>query len=429
MHQKTTLPNGLRVVTYPIEGTSTVTLLVVVEAGSKYETKEINGISHFLEHMFFKGTKKRPTTQAISETLDVLGGEFNAFTSKEWTGYYAKADQRHTHLLFDVISDMFLNSKFEAKELEREKGVIIEEMNMYQDTPTRYIEDLIEVLLYGKDQPAGWLIIGTKENIQSMTRQKMVDYLHAQYTARDTAVIIAGDIYGKDKERYHEAMEKRVARYFRAISEREPVEKLPVKERQKEPQVLVHYKKTDQSHLEIALRAYGAEHQDIPALSVLSTILGGNMSSRLFINIRERHGLCYYIRSSVNAHTDSGYLSIRAGVDNARFSLALQKIMKELKDVKKNGVSQKELAKAKDYLRSKLSLSLETSNDFAFWLGEQEMVHGRLRSQKEILREINRVTLSDLKRVIADIFQNRKLNLAVIGPYNDKKPLLSALYI
>ncbi|KKT34799.1 MAG: Peptidase M16 domain protein [Parcubacteria group bacterium GW2011_GWA2_44_12] len=427
MHQKTTLPNGLRVITYPMEGISTVTLLVVVQAGSKYETKEINGVSHFLEHMFFKGTTKRPNAQAISETLDVLGGEFNAFTSKEWTGYYVKADSRHLDLLFDVISDMFLHSKLSADEIKREKGVIIEEMNMYQDTPTRYIEDLIELLLYGKNQPAGWFVLGSKETILNMTRQQMAQYVHAQYVARDTVVIIVGDIYGKDKENYHTRLEQKVASYFKEIPVREPSGKSVVTEKQDEPQVLFHYKKTDQSHLELAVRAYRASHRDMPALSVLSTILGGNMSSRLFFRIRERHGLCYYIRSGITAHTDSGYLSVRAGVDNVRFEMALKKIMAELREIRAKGVLQKELEKAKDYLRSKLNLSLETSSDVAFWLGEQEMVEGAIKTKQQILKEINAVTLADISRIALDIFRNDKLNLAVIGPYKNTSPFIPLL--
>ncbi len=427
MHTQTKLPNGLRVITYPMEGTSTVTLLVVVQAGSKYETKEINGISHFLEHMFFKGTKKRPTAQAISETLDVLGGEFNAFTSKEWTGYYVKSDSRHLNLLFDVISDMFLHSKLEADEIKRERGVIIEEMNMYQDTPTRYIEDLIELLLYGKNQPAGWFVLGSKETISNMTRQQMASYLHAQYVARDTAVIIAGDIYGKDKENYHARLEQKIAVYFKEISVREPSGKSAVIEKQNAPKMLVHYKKTDQSHLELAVRAYAANHKDMPALSVLSTILGGNMSSRLFLRIRERHGLCYYIRSGITAHTDSGYLSVRAGVDNVRFETALKKIMAELRDIRAKGVSQKEIENAKDYLRSKFSLSLETSSEVAFWLGEQEMVEGKIKTKQHILKEIHAVTLADVSRVARDIFKDDKLNLAVVGPYKDASSFIPLL--
>lgn len=414
MHKKTTLKNGLRVITYPMKGTSTVTLLVVVQAGSKYETKEINGISHFLEHMFFKGTNKRPTAQEISETLDMLGGEFNAFTSKEWTGYYVKADTKHVDLLFDVISDMFLHSKIDAKELEREKGVIIEEMNMYQDTPTRYIEDLIEVLLYGKDQPAGWLIIGSKENIKNMTHGQMRTYLNERYVAKNTAVILAGDIQD------HESVEKKVQEYFNDISEHEPSDKLPVIEDQKKPEILLHYKETDQSHLEMAFRAYRSTHKDIPALNVLSTILGGNMSSRLFINIRERHGLCYYIRSGVTDHIDSGYLNIRAGVDNQRFKMALEMIMGELKKVLKDGVKDAEINKAKEYISGKMNLNLETSSDFAFWIAEQEIIKDKIRTKEEILEKINAVTREDVKRVAEDIFINSKLNLAVIGQYKDK---------
>ncbi|MEK9177549.1 MAG: pitrilysin family protein, partial [Patescibacteria group bacterium] len=240
MYKKTTLKNGLRLITVPMENANSVTVLILVGTGSKYETKNINGISHFLEHMFFKGTKKRPTTLKIAETLDRVGGEYNAFTSKEVTGFWAKVDKKHLEVALDWISDMFLNSKFEEKEIEREKGVIIEEVNMYLDTPVAYIGELWENLLYG-DTPAGWRVIGEKENILSFNRQKIVDYYKNHYSLENTIVCAAGGI---EKEK----VEEKIQKYFSVQGGFASSGKVKVKEVQSEPKVLIHNKKTDQTH-------------------------------------------------------------------------------------------------------------------------------------------------------------------------------------
>src|ERR1035437_8805514 len=240
LYKKTILENGLRIITVPIKNANSVTVLILVGTGSKYETKDINGISHFLEHMFFKGTIKRPTTLNISETLDSVGGEYNAFTSKEVTGFWAKVDKKHADVALDWISDIFLNSKFDEKEMEKEKGVIIEEVNMYLDTPTAYIGDLWENLLYG-DQPAGWKVIGEKENILSFNRKKVVDYYQTHYSPSNIIVCIAGAITSEE-------IEEKMKNYFKDKKNSSAAQKFKVKEIQKEPQILLHNKKTDQTH-------------------------------------------------------------------------------------------------------------------------------------------------------------------------------------
>ena len=417
---KTKLKSGLRLITVPMKGAKTVTVLAAALAGSKYENKSINGISHFLEHMMFKGTEKRPSTLAIAEELDSIGGEYNAFTGKEWTGYYAKADSRHFDLILDVISDIFLHSKLDSEEIEREKLVILEEMNMYQDTPIKYIDDLLEELLYG-DQPHGWKVIGEAETVKAITRQKMRQYFQERYTAENTVVIVAGDV--KRITNY----ELRITNYFADISQRSREIKIAIKESQTKPQVKVHYKKTDQTHLAMALRAYRASHKDLPALKLLSIILGGNMSSRLFINIRERQGLCYYISSNVEAYKDCGYLLIKAGVDNNRTLKAVKLILKELRQIRDQGIAKSEFKRAKDFIRGKLALSLETSDELAFWVGGQEMMLSRIKTPEQKLLEFERVNINQIKKIAQEIIQNQRLNLAVIGPYKTRDKFVKIL--
>jgi len=411
--KKTTLKNGLRIITAPMKGTKTVTVLVIVGAGSKYETRNINGVSHFLEHMFFKGTKKRPNTLTLTEPLDSVGGEYNAFTSKEYTGYWAKAGAKHRRLILDIISDILINSKFDPKEIDKERGVIIEEINMYQDMPMAYIADLFELLLYD-DQPAGWLTIGTKGIVSSMKRKNFIDYLHNLYVAKNTLVVVAGDIEKETKSI------KEIKDYFDRIQKDGPKTKKKVIERQKKPKTLVHYKKTDQTHLCLGIRTYDVFHPDRYVLEVMNAILGSFFSSRLFIQVRERRGLAYYIRSSSENYTDTGYLVAQAGVDNNKVDEAIKVILAEFNKLKDKQVSKKELKKGREYLKGKMLLNLESSDEVAFWLGSQEILKKEILTIKQVFEKVDAVTSEDIKRVALDIFQNEKLNLAVIGPFKEK---------
>ncbi len=410
-YKKITLENGLRVITVPAESANSVTVLILVGAGSKYETKDINGISHFLEHMFFKGTKKRPTTLSISETLDSVGGEYNAFTSKEVTGFWAKVDKRHADVALDWISDIFLNSQFDEKEMEREKGVIIEEVNMYLDTPTAYIGDLWEGLLYG-DQPAGWRVIGEKENISSFTKEQVINYYKSHYSSSNVIICMAGGMKSEE-------MEEKVKMYFKDIEKNSEGEKLKVIEKQSEPEVLLHYKKTDQTHFCLGVRAYDLFDERRSALALLSVILGGNMSSRLFIKVRERNGLAYSIHTSVDNATDVGYLVTQAGIDHKNLEKSVQLILEEYKDLRDNKITEKELQKAKDYIKGATSLSLDSSDNQATFYGLQELLEKNILTPEEKFEKIDAVTVDDIKKVAEDIFALEKLNLAVIGPYEE----------
>lgn len=412
MYKKVTLKNGLRIITIPMKNTKAVTVLALVGTGSKYERKEINGISHFLEHMFFKGTKRRPSTLKIGETLDKVGGIYNAFTSKEFTGYFAKVEKSHLDLALDWVSDIFLNSKIEEKEIKREKGVIIEEINMYLDTPMRYIEDLWEKLLYG-DQPAGWLTIGSKENILRFRRKIFLDYLRNHYSALNTIVCVAGNFNQRE-------IKEKIKKYFKKINKTSPQSKIKVIEGQKEPQALPWFKKTDQTHLCLGVRGYNLGQPQIYAQEILATILGSSMSSRLFISIRERKGLAYYVRTSSELYTDSGYLVTQAGVPHKNVKKVISLILKEYKNIRDKKVPKKELQKAKDYLKGNLTLSLELSDSQASFYASQELLTGKILTPKEKFARIDKVTINDVQRAAKEIFKAEKLNLALIGPHKDK---------
>ncbi|OGZ70667.1 MAG: hypothetical protein A3F47_00205 [Candidatus Staskawiczbacteria bacterium RIFCSPHIGHO2_12_FULL_38_11] len=412
VYKKTKLKNGLRVISVPMKNAQSVTVLVLVGTGSKYETKDINGISHFLEHMFFKGTKKRPTTLKISETLDMIGGQYNAFTSKETTGFWAKVDKKHTDVALDWISDMFLNAKFEDQEIHREKGVVIEELNMYLDTPTSYVSELFEDLLY-KDQPAGWRIVGEKENINSFTREKVLEYYKTHYSNENTVICIAGDISPKQ-------IAQKMEKYFGKSKNQEALPKPAVKEFQEAPEILLHHKKTDQTHFCLGVRAYNMYDPRKYALTLMSVILGGNMSSRLFISVRERNGLGYYVHTSVDATTDTGYLVTQSGIKNDSLEKAVGLVLDEYRDLKNKKITAKELKKAKDFIRGSMSLSLDATDAQTSFYANQEVMGEKLLSPQEKLKMIDKVSVNDIKKVAEDIFKDSRLNLAVIGPFEEK---------
>ena len=403
------LKNGLRVITIPMKDNPTVTVLVLVEAGSKYETKKVNGISHFLEHMCFKGTTKRPKAIDISKELDALGSQYNAFTAQEYTGYYAKSDAKHFRKIFDVVSDIYLNSTFPEAEMEKEKGVIIEEINMYEDLPNRHVQDLIMKLLYG-DQPAGWNIAGEKKNILGMKRGDFVNYKKQHYLPEATVLIVAGAV--TEKEVISEA-----SRVFGKIPRGHKQKKIKVKEKQNKPAVLVNFKKTDQTHFVLGVRTYDLFDKKNAVLSVLGGVLGGGMSSRLFQKLREEMGVGYYVRAYNDAYTDHGFFQVSAGVDNKRIEEVLKAVLDECKKLKKELVSGEELNKVKECLIGNMKLSLESSDDIANFYGGQELLKRELKNAQEKADEIRKVSAGQIKKIANDIFKNNKLNLALIGPF------------
>jgi len=412
-YKKKVLKNGLRIIAVPIKGAPSVTVMSLIEAGSKYENKENNGISHFLEHMFFKGTVRRPKAIDISREFDAMGAQNNAFTSQEVTGYWAKAHKKHTDKMLDIIADMYLNPTFPASDLETEKGVIVEEINMYEDLPQRLVYEVFDELLYG-DQPAGWSVAGTKENVRSFNRDNFLNYRKSHYVASSTTVVVAGDIDAQN-------IFKKVEKYFTGISAGKKTNKKKVLEKQNIPAVKLKFKETDQTHLIIGVRTFDLYDKRMPVLNLLSTVLGKGMSSRLFQKMREQLGICYYVRSGINDLTDHGSLMISAGVDSSRVEEGIKGILEELQKIRDEKVPEEELRKAKDYAIGNLYLGLESSDSLANFFGAQEIFKQEIKTPKEIEKEIEKITAADIAKVAKQIIVNKNLNLAIVGKYKDEE--------
>ncbi|MEK7227352.1 MAG: pitrilysin family protein [Patescibacteria group bacterium] len=418
-YKKTTLPNGLRVITVPTKGNPSVTTMVMVETGSNYETKEQNGLSHFLEHMCFKGTVNRPTALDIAREFDNMGAYNNAFTGNEYTGYYAKAENKHFKKILEILSDMYLNPAFPKDDLEKERGVILQEISMYEDLPQDNVWNVIGELMYG-DTPAGRPIIGPKENIKRFTRQDFVDYRRKHYVAGKTIVVVAGDVNEK-------SVIREVRKNFSAIPQDKKVAKLPVKEKQKEPAIKVRKQKTNQTHLIMAFRAYDAKDKRFFALSVLNSILGGGMSGRLWQKIRHEMGACYYVHSSHEEHTDHGAMAISTGIEAARTAEVARAIIEECKKLKEIPVSDEELNKAKEYYLGHLFMHLETTHALAQFYGLEEVTSGKPQSPFDIEEAVRKVSAKEVLEVAKDLFKNENLNLAIVGNISDPKPIKKVL--
>lgn len=407
-----TLPNGLRVITTPLEGTKSVTVLCLVGAGSRYETSEINGISHFLEHLFFKGAERYKNSAEVASAIDSVGGDFNAFTGKEYAGYYVKLASQQKEVAFDVIGDMMLNASLLQEEIDKERGVILEEYNMYQDTPMYQVGWDFERLVFG-DQPMGWDQIGTRETIRAISQVQMREHKDKLYTPDNTVISVAGDIT-------EEEVNQLVAKYFPFSSGTRQREAAPYEKMQSVDKVILQNKKTEQAHLIVGVEGLPARHPDIHAEKILAVILGGNMSSRMFLNVREAKGLSYYIRTSTDDYTDVGTFSTSAGLDLSRIDLAIEAILLEYKNIMNERVSENELKKAKEYMKGKIILRLEDSEEYAHLIGKQALLYPSIYSMEDILRKIDAVTAEDVQRVAQQILPEENLRLALIGPYDDK---------
>lgn len=408
---KTTFKNGLRLITVPMQQNQTATVMVLVATGSDYELESEKGLSHFLEHMSFKGTPKRPTSKDINYELDTLGSDSNAFTGNEYTGYYAKAHARHVDTLIDVISDIYLNSKLPEDELEKERGVIIEEINMYEDRPQSKVGEIFDALLYG-NQPAGSPVIGTKESVSSFTRQHFIDYKQKHYIASKTIVIVAGNINRED-------VEKKVEELFKNIPAVEAPKKYQNNIEQTEARIALHKKQTDQTHFILGYKAFSRYDDRFWAGQLLAVLMGNGMSSRLFQKMREELGICYYISSGLGLGLDTGTFNIRAGVGNGRVEEAVQGILNELSNLFKNGIPEQELRKVKDLLIGRMFLGLESSDSHADFYGFQELYEEPILSPEEIVKKYENLTEADLIAVAKDLFKPEHANLALIGPHDD----------
>ncbi|TRZ78459.1 insulinase family protein [bacterium] len=410
-YNKKTLPNGLRIITVPMTGTNTATVLVMVGAGSYNETREENGISHFLEHMAFKGTKKRPKPMEISVELDGVGGQHNAFTWHEFTGYWAKVDSKNVGLAMDIISDISINGLLGQKEIDRERGVILEEINLDEDQPRRNVVRLFGELLYG-DQPAGRSVLGPKEIISKLSRKDFVKYKKEHYIAKNIVVAVAGNIDSKK-------IEQEITKYFKGISKNQAKDKDIVKENKNRSKVLLKYKDTSQSHFRLGGFAYKTGDKKECIAEVLFAILGQGMSSRLFSVIREKNGLAYYVGSGLGTKATTGNYAIRSGVDSNRVEKAIKLSVNELKKLKDKKVGAKELRKAKEMIKGGLAIGLESSDDVAEWVAGQELLENKILTPEEYVAKIESVTAEQIQEVANELFTDDNLKLAMIGPHKD----------
>jgi predicted Zn-dependent peptidase len=410
---KHTLPNGLRVLTADMPQAQSVTCFVMLAAGSRYETRETNGIAHFAEHMFFKGTERRPTARDIAGEIDAVGGEFNAFTSKEFTGYFVRCGAESREVALDVLVDMLRNSKFDEQELEREKGVIIEEMNMYFDTPRDLIDEIYEELMYG-DQPLGWRVIGRKEAVEAATRQTFLDYVGRWYTPQRMVVGVGGRIEGDLLPRIEELLGDLSANGAAAPTRAE----LP---NAASPRIMVYTKESDQAHLCIGVPSYPLEHPDRYAVQLVAGVLGGGMSSRLFTEVRERRGLAYYVFGINHSYTDAGSLYSQAGVDIERIDEAVTTIADELKRIADEPVPSDELEKARNYTKGRFVLQTESPQGMIGFGLRREVLENRVAEPEEVLEGLDAVTAEDVQRVAQDVIGRNGLTLAVIGPFKDNE--------
>ncbi|MEK7115164.1 MAG: pitrilysin family protein [Patescibacteria group bacterium] len=419
-YNKTVLSNGLRIITIPQKEALATTFLVLVEAGSKYETKEINGLSHFLEHMVFKGTAKRPRAIDISTELDALGAQYNAFTSQEYTGYYAKVESHKLDKALDVVTDIYMNPVFDANEIEKEKGVIIEELNMYEDLPMRKVGEVFMDLLYG-DQPAGWDVGGRKEVIRVLNREDFLKYRGEHYLAKSTLIVVAGAFDEKD-------VINKITNDFSHIKDTAKGKKLAVVESQTKPAVKVKYKEVDQTHVVIGCRAFSLKDPRRYILDVLADVLGGGMSSRLFQKVRDELGAAYYVRAEADLFTDHGYIAVSSGVDHAKLEKVVEAVLGEMKKLATDLVQSDELQKAKNHLIGKIILGLESSDELASFYGGQEILGEEIVTPMDLIKKVEEVRAEEILDLAKEIFQDSKLNLALIGPIKDSSKLENLLH-
>jgi predicted Zn-dependent peptidase len=407
--ERQTLPSGLRLLTAPMDHAQSVSCFIMLAAGSRYETPDTSGIAHFAEHMFFKGTDNRPTARDIGSEIDGIGGEFNAFTGKEYTGYYVRCAGEHRSIALDVLVDMLRHSKFDSEEIDREKGVIVEEMNMYFDTPRDYISGVYDSLLYG-DQPLGWDIIGRKETVRAATRDTFLGYIDRWYKPERMVVGVAGKIDA--------GLEAEIERLLGDLEPAETGAPAPAElSANGTARVKIYTKASDQAHLCLGVPSYPLVHPDRYALQLLSTVLGTGMSSRLFTEVRERRGLAYYIYAINHSYTDAGSLFSQAGVDIERIDQAITTIVSELRKIADETVPSDELEKARNVAKGRFVLQTESPHGLVMFGLRREVLEGEATEPEDVLAGLDAVTAEDVQRVAQDVIGRHGLNLALIGPF------------
>lgn len=403
------LKNGLKLILVPKSSTEVVTAMIMFKVGSRYESDEIAGISHVLEHMHYKGTEKRPSGLKISEFIESLGGEHNAFTGKEYTGYYTKLMPKHIEKAFDFLSDLLLNSKFDAEEMEKEKGVILQEISMYEDLPMEMVGNYFEEAVYGQNA-LGRDIIGRPESVKGIDREKLVAYRDSHYFGENAVLALAGNFGGLGEEDLIALSEK----YFR-FPER-PVSKLPEIELKKGKAHKIVVKKTEQSHLVIGFRTVPLVHPDYFKLELLSIILGGSMSSRMFEEIREKRGLAYAVRTCTSNYIESGALITQAGVPHEKVYEAAEAIVGEYKKIKEEKVPEEELQKAKEIVNGRMLIKFEDSEELAHYFASDKLLLNEIITPEELVKIYQSVTADDILEVAKKYLVDDGMGMAFIGP-------------
>jgi len=419
-----TMPSGLKVVTVPMPGLESVTVTIWVRTGSRNEDLKVGGISHFLEHMVFKGSPKRPTARDISQAVDAIGGEFNAATSKDWTNFYIKANKENLETAMDVLSDMVLSPLLDSAEIEREKGTIVQEIRMYEDTPMMHIGEVFEGLIFNGN-PLGRDTAGTEKSVKSINRDDFVAYRKAHYHPKNMLVTVAGGVTEKTAL-------KLVSKYFDSLKpfKGSLFKGQAFKVTQKKPQVKLQTKKCEQAHLILGFTSEGRGYKNKFAQSLLSIILGAGMSSRLFIEVRERRGLAYSVRTSFDRYQDVGYIGTYAGVDVVKADEAIKVILEQCYGIASGGkyqISDGELKKAKGFLKGNLALALEDTHDVSGFFGEQHLFLDKVLTPEEIYKKVDAVTIKDIIFEAKKLFVPERLNLAIIGPFKSEEKFIKLL--
>lgn len=410
MFKVTQLKNGLRVVTIPMKGMHSVSVGMWVCAGGRYESKQLSGISHFIEHLVFKGTKNR-NVRAIKEAIEGRGGMLNAFTSEEMTCYFVKILRKHFDVALDLVCDLVKNPLFKQVDIEMERTVILEEIKMYMDLPSHHVHDIMNELLW-QGHPLGRSVLGTFETISKMTRNDILAYKKKYYHPKNFVLVASGDIE-------HEATVKAAADYFRTSVAQPKAHCVKVTTQQKKSQMKVQQKKTEQTHFVVGYRTCSRQDPRRYTLGMMNIILGANMSSRLFNEVREKRGLAYEIRSSLSLYEDTGACLISAGVENGKAYAALQVINRECQKIMNKNVSKGELKRAKDYYLGQLLLLFESTMENMLWFGEKVLNTNSVPSIEKITTMVEKITPDDIRKMACEVFQNKSANFAAIGPIED----------
>ena len=418
MYKKTVVNNGLRILTSHMPLTQSVSVVLYVGAGSRYEVDEEAGISHFVEHMCFKGTRRRPTSKEISEAIEGVGGVFNAATDRELTSYWCKVPLAHLHLALDVMADIVREPLFNAEEVEKERYVILEELSMSNDVPSYRADLLIDEVMW-PDQPLGRDVGGNKESVSSVSRDTLVQYLQRQYTTPNLVVSVAGNIS-------HEEVADEVAFHFRGWNSRQADSWFPAADEQSAPRMKLEHRKTEQAHICISVKGLSSVHPDRYAMDLLNTVMGEGMSSRLFLELREKQSLVYDVHTTSSHLRDCGSFTTYAGVDPKNAKRAIDSILRELARAREP-VPEEELRKAKEFLKGRLVLRMEDSRSVAAWLGAQELLLGQILTVDEVLARVDAITPDDVQRVAERALVGEKLNMAIVGPYRSDKSFQSSL--